>query len=269
MLIDGEKWACEACVRGHRVTTCKHHDRPLIRINRKGRPFSTCSVCHCTPCPTPDEHSKLRRESADYRASNRTPGRASTRPHSSLLPIAPRPTSTSPPSSASSSVAVPSAGTLSASRSRRDSHALTYGADPHARRAPALDPALTAAYPVVSSSSSSAHHGYAGLYGGGGSSRGHGYGHANGHAHGHAGAHLSPQPMYPPSTLDPAQLSLGVPVGGYVSASPVAGSSMAMAERDMFGEAAFVDDAALEALDLDDVLREDWSWLDSGAGPGL
>lgn len=25
MLIDGEKWACEACVRGHRVTTCKHH----------------------------------------------------------------------------------------------------------------------------------------------------------------------------------------------------------------------------------------------------
>lgn len=25
MLIDGEKWACEACVRGHRVTTCKHN----------------------------------------------------------------------------------------------------------------------------------------------------------------------------------------------------------------------------------------------------
>ena len=25
MLIDGKKWACEACIRGHRVTSCKHH----------------------------------------------------------------------------------------------------------------------------------------------------------------------------------------------------------------------------------------------------
>ncbi len=25
MLIDGEKWACEACVRGHRVSNCQHH----------------------------------------------------------------------------------------------------------------------------------------------------------------------------------------------------------------------------------------------------
>ncbi|TPR10639.1 Ubiquitin-conjugating enzyme family protein [Aspergillus niger] len=61
MLIDGEKWACEACVRGHRVTTCKHNDRPLIRINRKGRPFATCSICNCTPCESPEEHAKLKR----------------------------------------------------------------------------------------------------------------------------------------------------------------------------------------------------------------
>nr|XP_003188802.1 hypothetical protein ANI_1_166174 [Aspergillus niger CBS 513.88] len=60
MLIDGEKWACEACVRGHRVTTCKHNDRPLIRINRKGRPFATCSICNCTPCESPEEHAKLK-----------------------------------------------------------------------------------------------------------------------------------------------------------------------------------------------------------------
>ncbi|RAH69248.1 putative Cu-dependent DNA-binding protein, partial [Aspergillus aculeatinus CBS 121060] len=66
MLIDGEKWACEACVRGHRVTTCKHHDRPLIHINRKGRPFATCSVCNCTPCEAPEDHAKLKRE-ADAR----------------------------------------------------------------------------------------------------------------------------------------------------------------------------------------------------------
>ncbi|PYH86394.1 copper-fist-domain-containing protein [Aspergillus uvarum CBS 121591] len=93
MLIDGEKWACEACVRGHRVTTCKHHDRPLIHINRKGRPFATCSVCNCTPCEAPEEHAKLKREAdAKCQASKRAAGRS---PRStsvgSLKPIAPRP----------------------------------------------------------------------------------------------------------------------------------------------------------------------------------
>lgn len=66
MLFDGEKWACEACVRGHRVSTCHHHgkskmecacnlssepktdpriDRPLIRIEKKGRPITQCAHC--------------------------------------------------------------------------------------------------------------------------------------------------------------------------------------------------------------------------------
>ncbi|KAK4153066.1 hypothetical protein C8A00DRAFT_43946 [Chaetomidium leptoderma] len=45
MLIDGEKWACEACVRGHRVSNCQHHDRPLQHINKKGRPVSQCQHC--------------------------------------------------------------------------------------------------------------------------------------------------------------------------------------------------------------------------------
>ncbi|KAL8907125.1 MAG: hypothetical protein Q9171_005992 [Xanthocarpia ochracea] len=45
MLIDGEKWACEACVRGHRVSNCQHHDRPLTHINKKGRPVSQCPHC--------------------------------------------------------------------------------------------------------------------------------------------------------------------------------------------------------------------------------
>ncbi|KAL1963425.1 hypothetical protein VTN77DRAFT_8326 [Rasamsonia byssochlamydoides] len=58
MLIDGEKWACEACVRGHRVSSCRHHDRPLIRINKKGRPFSVCRLCR-GPCKDREEHSKL------------------------------------------------------------------------------------------------------------------------------------------------------------------------------------------------------------------
>ncbi|EED12178.1 conserved hypothetical protein [Talaromyces stipitatus ATCC 10500] len=61
MLIDGEKWACEACVRGHRVSSCRHHDRPLIRINKKGRPFSVCIICR-GPCNNREEHSKLNRD---------------------------------------------------------------------------------------------------------------------------------------------------------------------------------------------------------------
>ncbi|KAJ5925531.1 hypothetical protein N7454_008170 [Penicillium verhagenii] len=63
MLIDGQKWACEACIRGHRVSSCKHHDRPLIRIKRKGRPFATCSICNSTPCKSPTDHARQKRES--------------------------------------------------------------------------------------------------------------------------------------------------------------------------------------------------------------
>ncbi|KAB5583317.1 hypothetical protein GE09DRAFT_296693 [Coniochaeta sp. 2T2.1] len=44
-LINGEKWACEACVRGHRVSTCQHHDRELQHIKKKGRPVSQCQHC--------------------------------------------------------------------------------------------------------------------------------------------------------------------------------------------------------------------------------
>lgn len=63
MLIEGEKYACEACVRGHRVSNCQHSgkhssfvaastqsltvstDRPLTHINKKGRPVSQCPHC--------------------------------------------------------------------------------------------------------------------------------------------------------------------------------------------------------------------------------
>ncbi|KND90506.1 Copper resistance protein CRF1 [Tolypocladium ophioglossoides CBS 100239] len=45
MLIDGEKYACAACVRGHRVSNCQHTDRPLQHINKKGRPVSQCQHC--------------------------------------------------------------------------------------------------------------------------------------------------------------------------------------------------------------------------------
>ncbi|KAJ1974313.1 copper-binding transcription factor [Dimargaris verticillata] len=43
--IDGQKFACEKCIKGHRASTCNHHDRSLIPIRRKGRPVSQCATC--------------------------------------------------------------------------------------------------------------------------------------------------------------------------------------------------------------------------------
>ncbi|ODM17618.1 hypothetical protein SI65_07293 [Aspergillus cristatus] len=91
MLINGQKYSCEACIRGHRVTTCKHHDRPLTKINRKGRPFSTCSICHRTPCAVPDEHARLKREVESKSHHHKKPNGRHARPFQGFLPIAPRP----------------------------------------------------------------------------------------------------------------------------------------------------------------------------------
>lgn len=48
MLIKGEKYACEACVRGHRVSNCQHSDRPLQHINKKVC-LSISPVVSCSP----------------------------------------------------------------------------------------------------------------------------------------------------------------------------------------------------------------------------
>ncbi|KAG0672526.1 hypothetical protein C6P45_001990 [Maudiozyma exigua] len=45
VLINGIKYACERCIRGHRVTTCNHADQPLMMIKPKGRPSTTCTYC--------------------------------------------------------------------------------------------------------------------------------------------------------------------------------------------------------------------------------
>ncbi|KAJ5155330.1 hypothetical protein N7492_008133 [Penicillium capsulatum] len=93
MLIEGQKWACEACIRGHRVTSCKHHDRPLIRIKRKGRPFATCTICHATPCAAPVEHSRQKRDAELKCPKKTTHARLYPRHHNphGFTPIAPRP----------------------------------------------------------------------------------------------------------------------------------------------------------------------------------
>ncbi|CCF56493.1 hypothetical protein KAFR_0B01950 [Kazachstania africana CBS 2517] len=45
VLRNGIKYACERCIRGHRVTTCNHSDQPLMMIKPKGRPSTTCAYC--------------------------------------------------------------------------------------------------------------------------------------------------------------------------------------------------------------------------------
>ncbi|KAJ3894909.1 hypothetical protein GG344DRAFT_86249 [Lentinula edodes] len=35
----------EACIKGHRSSTCSHTDRPLFEVKKKGRPVSQCERC--------------------------------------------------------------------------------------------------------------------------------------------------------------------------------------------------------------------------------
>lgn len=38
ILIEGVKFSCLECIRGHRSTQCRHHQRPLLKVRSKGRP---------------------------------------------------------------------------------------------------------------------------------------------------------------------------------------------------------------------------------------
>lgn len=98
MIIDGEKWACEACVRGHRVSSCHHSgmffllcllvssslrliatDRPLTHINKKGRPVSQCAHCRGlrksrtthTKCECGEKKKNCHKNETDFHAADR------------------------------------------------------------------------------------------------------------------------------------------------------------------------------------------------------
>lgn len=38
IFVDGEKYACVQCIRGHRSSTCRHSLRPLVQVRSRGRP---------------------------------------------------------------------------------------------------------------------------------------------------------------------------------------------------------------------------------------
>lgn len=45
MYINGIKYACITCIKGHRSSSCSHVERPLIEIRKKGRPPNHCKDC--------------------------------------------------------------------------------------------------------------------------------------------------------------------------------------------------------------------------------
>ncbi|KAI9256727.1 copper fist DNA binding domain-containing protein [Sporodiniella umbellata] len=45
MIINGQKWSCETCIKGHRASSCEHRHRELIPIKKKGRPATQCVKC--------------------------------------------------------------------------------------------------------------------------------------------------------------------------------------------------------------------------------
>ncbi|KAG8765771.1 hypothetical protein FRC15_006763 [Serendipita sp. 397] len=45
VLINGRKFACQSCIKGHRSSNCNHPDRPLFEIRKKGRPVTQCDTC--------------------------------------------------------------------------------------------------------------------------------------------------------------------------------------------------------------------------------
>lgn len=67
-LIDGEKYACLSCIKGHRVSGCSHSDRELHHINPKGRPVKQCEHCrgarksksHHAKCDCGDKKDKIK-----------------------------------------------------------------------------------------------------------------------------------------------------------------------------------------------------------------
>ncbi|RDL37271.1 uncharacterized protein BP5553_04704 [Venustampulla echinocandica] len=50
-IINGYKYSCEPCIRGHRATSCTHTDRILIEVRKPGRPLESCGhefdTCTC------------------------------------------------------------------------------------------------------------------------------------------------------------------------------------------------------------------------------
>lgn len=52
VMIGGEKYACESCVRGHRVSNCKHEGEHYSRINPPVSPLQQLVAAVPTEMPS-------------------------------------------------------------------------------------------------------------------------------------------------------------------------------------------------------------------------
>ncbi|GAA5864834.1 hypothetical protein JCM1840_004920 [Sporobolomyces johnsonii] len=175
MIIDGVKFSCGPCVKGHRQANCNHGDRELFEVKKRGRPITACAECReirkttnahktCTHCSKADVHEPqliktLPHGVADPKSMALIRRSSSTRSRSSASSSShPPPVSTSSPSSVPSTAAVAEEEDLSTvgrkksvSKSRRkDStaaqkpHDLSHG---HAAHHPAHQFSQFAPYP--------------------------------------------------------------------------------------------------------------------------
>ncbi|GAA5888372.1 hypothetical protein JCM16303_004884 [Sporobolomyces ruberrimus] len=116
MLIEGIKFSCQSCIKGHRQANCNHADRELFEVKKRGRPITACETCrsirkennshktcnHCIKSDAlePDLVRSLPNGAADpaamalvRRASSvRSRSSASSAPHPPLPPAIPGPT---------------------------------------------------------------------------------------------------------------------------------------------------------------------------------
>ncbi|KAK4051485.1 copper-binding transcription factor [Microbotryomycetes sp. JL221] len=69
VFVEGVKFSCQPCIKGHRSANCVHPDRPLFEVKKKGRPKTQCLRCQkrrettgghgrCD-CPKTDEPQQL------------------------------------------------------------------------------------------------------------------------------------------------------------------------------------------------------------------
>lgn len=104
-MINGVKFACEPCMRGHRSSKCTHSDRILIKVRKPGRPLSSCpheaGTCSCEiasvaipkssnscPCGTPDEKVKKEDKGSKSRTGSHLSSIPSTPVHQVPMPPA-------------------------------------------------------------------------------------------------------------------------------------------------------------------------------------
>ncbi|GAA5940743.1 hypothetical protein JCM1841_000346 [Sporobolomyces salmonicolor] len=123
MIIDGVKFSCGPCVKGHRQANCNHGDRELFEVKKRGRPITACAECReirkttnahktCTHCSKADVHEPqliktLPHGVADPKSIALIRRSSSTRSRSSASSSShPPPVPTSSPSGAPSTAAV-------------------------------------------------------------------------------------------------------------------------------------------------------------------